>query len=365
MKVVFVTRGFGDYIIGLLSALVDRIEVHLVLTRGDEWIAEYVDERVNVFKTNAPRVNSVGNIGSFVRLCRYIGKVKPDIIHLQSGIIWELGLFRVFSKIPFVVTIHDVVKHPMAGRLRFFPQQFIDYLVGKASGIIVHGDSLRELLERRFGDSLGNKTTIRSIEHGIILRYGTGEGSGIPRHCGVLLFGTIDQWKGVEYLVECESMVREVVPDAKFIVAGNSPNPSHYEGLVKSGQNIVMRLTRQEDAEVSSLFRWADVLVLPYIEASQSGVLQLGNAFGVPPVVTSVGGLPDAIRHGENGLIVPPRNSSALAAAIIELLTNRELRQRIVNNIKQERETRFGWHNIAVKTLQLYEEVLSEEVEDR
>ena len=64
--------------------------------------------------------------------------------------------------------------------------------------------------------------------------------------------------------------------------------------------------------------RWADVLALPYIEASQSAVLKQGFSFGVPAVVTRVGGLPDEVRDGENGLMIEPLDPPALADRVRE-----------------------------------------------
>jgi glycosyltransferase involved in cell wall biosynthesis len=71
------------------------------------------------------------------------------------------------------------------------------------------------------------------------------------------------------------------------------------------------------DEELASYFRAADVAVLPYLSATQSGVVQLAFGFGLPVIASNVGGLPDVIREGETGLLVPPGDVSALAEAVI------------------------------------------------
>jgi glycosyltransferase involved in cell wall biosynthesis len=71
------------------------------------------------------------------------------------------------------------------------------------------------------------------------------------------------------------------------------------------------------DEEVATYFAAADVVVLPYLRATQSGITQVALGLGVPMIASRVGGLPEAVREGENGLLVPPGDPAALAAAIV------------------------------------------------
>jgi glycosyltransferase involved in cell wall biosynthesis len=80
------------------------------------------------------------------------------------------------------------------------------------------------------------------------------------------------------------------------------------------------------DGKRAELFRRAAVVVLPYIEASQSGIIPIAYRFRKPVIATTVGGLPAAVEHGRTGYLVPPRDVNALADAIVTLLRNRELR---------------------------------------
>jgi glycosyltransferase involved in cell wall biosynthesis len=115
----------------------------------------------------------------------------------------------------------------------------------------------------------------------------------------------------------------------------------------------------QDDASVEQLFRWADVIVLPYIEASQSGVLQVATAFAIPPVATRVGGLTDVIADHVNGLLVTPRDPRSLAAGLQELLTNSSLRARVIANVQADRGNRFSWSTIGIRTLGIYRQVIN------
>lgn len=359
MRVLLLTRGFGDYIIELANSISSMVETHLILAKKDEWILKALDPKVKVFFSRAPSVKRFSNLFVIARIALYIRRIKPDIIHMQSGIVWELLLMRLFRKRTFVVTVHDVIKHPRRGFLRFFPQSFLDYGALHAAGVIVHGASMRQLAKRYYSrTSRRFGTEIASIPHGIISRYGMGVASAAVVASRVLLFGSIDEWKGVEYFIQAERSVRKAIPEVKFIIAGSSSDPDYYRSLVGDDQCIELRLKYQTSDEVRGLFTSADLLVLPYIEASQSGVLQLGMAFGIPTVVTSVGGLPDVVRDGYNGLVVPPCDADALAQAIVRLLTDVELRAKIIHNIVKERETTYNWRNIALKTVDFYSHLL-------
>lgn len=359
MKVIYITRGLGDYVVELINAMSDHCEAHVILAKSDEWIQSILKPNVAVFKSGAPPVSSLINLASLSKMAWYIQSVKPDVIHVQSGAIWELGLTHIFPHIPFVVTIHDVLKHPSRNKKQWCGQFSQDYLGDRADAIIVHGEHLRELAIQRYGD--GKQTNhIYSIPHGVISRYGQGEArTDITDHGHVLLFGGLDEWKGVEYFVQAEPYIRECLPMVKMCIAGHSSDPNYYRSLVASTPAIELRLGFQSPDEVRSLFQRADVLALPYIEASQSGVLQLGFAFSVPPVVTSVGGLVDVIRNEQNGLVVRPREPQQLAKAVVRLLTDTELRDAVIKAITSEKVAVYAWSTIAIQTMNVYQRVLS------
>jgi len=352
MKVVMISRGFEDYIIGLLNSLSKIVELYYVVPRSDEWVVEHLDKDVNIIYSNAPRVSNLNNILCVLKLVMRLRKIQPDIVHMQSGVIWELLLFLVIRS-KFVTTIHDVTKHPTGSKMKYIPQGILDLPFKLSDAIIVHGESLKIQAKKIF-----EHKNIYSIDHGIISRYGTGKPKAFAKTQNILFFGTIDKWKGVEYLVKAVPIVFKELPDASLKVAGRPSNKEYYASLLDGLNNVESLLYRQSDSEVESLFSWADILVLPYIEASQSGVLQLGISYGLPVVVTNVGGLPDVIRNEVTGLIVEAENQEELANAIIRLLVDIELRERIIKNICIERDSRFSWNTIADKTHRLYQELI-------
>ena len=137
----------------------------------------------------------------------------------------------------------------------------------------------------------------------------------------VLCFGNVRPYKGVRDLVEAFPRVRASA-DAVLVVAGTFFEPiGEYRARIDElGVADSVRLFDEyvPNEDVAPLFELADLVVLPYRSASQSGVIPLAAALRKPVVATSVGGLPDALAG--SGKVVPPENPEALAAAIVEAL---------------------------------------------
>jgi glycosyltransferase involved in cell wall biosynthesis len=97
------------------------------------------------------------------------------------------------------------------------------------------------------------------------------------------------------------------------------------------------------------------VAVYPYNMITQSGAMQLAYAFGKPVVATRVGGLPDVVDEGKNGLLVPPQDPPALAEAINKILTDSEMKQCMGQHSKMLAETRYSWRLVAGKMKSVFE----------
>ena len=142
----------------------------------------------------------------------------------------------------------------------------------------------------------------------------------------VLLFGRIFAYKGLEHLVRAEAMLKDVLPNLRITVAGRGDDPRIFQPLMGDASRYDIRNRFIEDAEVAQLFLDTDIVVLPYTEASQSGVLNLAAAFGKPVIVTDVGELRATVQPNGLGMVVSPGDPEQLARAIRILAENSELR---------------------------------------
>ncbi|MCS7131544.1 MAG: glycosyltransferase family 4 protein, partial [Hadesarchaea archaeon] len=165
--------------------------------------------------------------------------------------------------------------------------------------------------------------------------------------------------KGPRYLIMAFSKVLQNVPDAMLVIAGDGPEATNLRKLVKklNIENSVLMLGRLHHKQVLKLMTAADVFVLPSLMESFGLVLLEAMMAGTPIVCTRVGGVPEVVENGVNGLMVPPADDNALADAILMILNNRELAKRLSRNgLKIVRE-RFNWEKTAKETLALYETI--------
>jgi glycosyltransferase involved in cell wall biosynthesis len=142
----------------------------------------------------------------------------------------------------------------------------------------------------------------------------------------LLFFGFVRAYKGLRYLLESLPLVQKSLP-VHLIIAGEVwEDPSVYKQMIdrlnlSSSVTFVRRYIPNE--EVAQYFAAADIVVAPYVSATQSGIVQLAYGFGKPVIVGRVGGLPEAVEDGKTGYLVPPRNAEAIAWAITDFYLNR------------------------------------------
>jgi len=152
----------------------------------------------------------------------------------------------------------------------------------------------------------------------------------------ILFFGFVRRYKGLRYLIEAMPEIRKHLP-AKLLIVGEfwEDERPYHELINQLGLRDAVQVHSQyvPNDEMSMYFSASDVVVMPYLEATQSGVAQLAIGFERPMIATSVGGMPEAVHDGETGLIVPPADSAALAQAIVRYFKE-GLRERLTDNIR-------------------------------
>jgi glycosyltransferase involved in cell wall biosynthesis len=112
------------------------------------------------------------------------------------------------------------------------------------------------------------------------------------------------------------------------------------------------------DAELPAFFRRADIVVLPYREIDQSGVLNTAMAFGRPLVVSRVGGLPELADVHDAAVAVPPGDDASLAEALSALIADRGERERLGAAAARVARDEHSWDAIAARHLALYRELV-------
>ena len=161
----------------------------------------------------------------------------------------------------------------------------------------------------------------------------------------LLFFGFVREYKGLKYLIQAMPGVVSRRKDVELLIAGDfGDDQAAYMRLIQEtgvSDHIHVQEGYMPDSEVENYFFASDIVVLPYISATQSGVIQMAFGFERPVISTDVGGLPDVVTDGKTGYLVKPENEKQLADAVIRYFEeNREAE--FTENIQKE-AYRFSW----------------------
>ena len=354
--------GFIDYQIQLANALSKKETVMLVIS-ANKLPSEHfgsIDKKVDFHLLGRDRpLYHPTSLLIFRDFVKKMNEFKPDIIHQQlGGSIIDLVLLPVFKKYPMVSTFHDVKRHTGENNQR---ANFIRCLKRKYSAqIIVHGEKLKEQMMRYYNIPNEKVHAIPIGEHEVA-PFKIYEREDLKEDGNsILFFGRIYKYKGLEYLIKAEPLITKEVPDAKIIIAGTGENFKKYENMMVNKDNFIVYNRYIPYKEGAELFQRCSVVVLPYIEASQSAVVITAYGFKKAVVVTDVGAIPEIVEDGITGFIVPPKNPDALADAIVKLLTDEKLRKQMGANAYKKLKTDLSWDKIAEKTIEVYKKAVED-----
>jgi glycosyltransferase involved in cell wall biosynthesis len=227
------------------------------------------------------------------RLLNLIGRLRPDVLHMQEAINpWFSILASLRTLPPVVTTVHDVSRHPGENRGAWLLARTRKLMLCRSQAFIVHADVLKNALAKDWGVP---KERVHVVPHGELGSFylninGSGEPSAPRDPRAVLFFGRILRYKGLDVLVSAMEIVRRSIPGARLIIAGRGDPISRYLPANSPRDQVEVIDRYIPDSEVGALFRRAGMLVLPYVEASQSGVACLAMATGTPIVASAMGG---------------------------------------------------------------------------
>ena len=359
MRVVLLSFGFVHYDIPLANALSKLEDVMFIVPKNKlEQFIQILEENVNVKPYHQPRFRNPMNLITVYKIIKQIKNFKPDVIHLLGGhhpwFNFILPLLR--RKYALVTTIHDVKVHIGDKYSEKIPT-FIYRLAIKYTGqLIVHGKKLKELTSAEFNKPANS---IHVIPHGEYSLYGKFLKHRVKENGHlVLFFGRIWEYKGLEYLIKAQPFISKEVPDVKIVIAGTGENFEKYRKMMIHKEKFIIHNEYITNERVAELFIKCNLVVLPYIEASQSGVLFLAYAFKKPVVATDVGSIPEVVDDGETGYIVPPRNTKKLAEAIVDLLKDKEKRKKMGENAYRKTKEEHSWDSIVVEIIEVYKKAL-------
>jgi glycosyltransferase involved in cell wall biosynthesis len=256
----------------------------------------------------------------------------PDVIIMQWwttfwALAWSvLGtLNRLFLQRPLVMVCHNVLPH----EVRWWDTLLARLVLRNTSHFIVQSaeeeQSLLSLLP-------GARVTIAPLPifdmfaGACVPREEARRRLDLPPDVPILLFfGIVREYKGLKDLIAALPEVQARMGKVILLVAGEFwEDKRAYLEMIEHlgvGDAVIIDDRYIPNEDVPTYFSVADVLVAPYRQVTGSAVVQLAFGCDCPVITTAVGGLVDLIRDGENGLLVPPSDSAALAASIVRYFT--------------------------------------------
>jgi glycosyltransferase involved in cell wall biosynthesis len=290
-------------------------------------------------------------------MLRFRRSADADVVHYQWLTAPPLDVHLLPALRPRVMTAHYILP-PQPSRRQVNSARRV---FGAMDAVVAHS----EHSAMRLRDELGlDRAKVRVIPHGAF-DYLTKlpaekplpaelEGAEGPV---ILCFGLLRPYKGIENLIEAYGRIG--ASGAELWIVGNPRmDVEQLRRQAAAAGGRIRFVTRfVDDAEIPAIFRRADLVVLPYLDAEHSGVLYTGLAFGKPLILSAVGGFPEVAATGAARL-VEPGNTEILAAALRELIDEEAARARLAAAATSAAAGPFSWDVAGRRTLDLYRELL-------
>ena len=311
------------------------------------------DEAVPVRSTS---VLDTANPFSYIRTFRQIRLWKPDLLIVRYWMSWfapSLGyVCRHLRKDCKVIGILDnVVPHEP----HFFDAPLTRYFLSGCDGYVTLCEAVSEDLLHLKKDA---KFTV--IPHPLYSHFGeklqreeAEKRLGLaPGKKNLLFFGLIREYKGLDILLEAFAGLDE---SYQLIIAGEPYGDfGKYQKIIDdipgAEERISKNLNYIKDSEVKLYFSAADLTVLPYRSATQSGISSISYHFEVPMVVTAVGGLKETIGDRGTGIVATEATPECIRKEIERYFATPSLKEAFVNEIRKEKQ-RLSWKSFAQKLL--------------
>ncbi|MER2227475.1 MAG: glycosyltransferase [Carnobacterium sp.] len=263
---------------------------------------------------------------------------------------WSNRINNLYPKAKKNLVLHDPTPH--SGEFYYYIQNLFGQqkLIKKADTVIVLSSNFIPIVEKEY-DKKGHVLYLpmgdydyydNDIEGQEEIVYG-------DHSVNFIFFGRISKYKGLGELGKAYEEVTQITNDVSLTVAG-SGDFSNYEQMYAALPNITVVNRWIDNAEVKSFFKGKNLIaVLPYRDATQSGVIQVCKSFGIPIIASNTGGLKEQLKDYQTAsVLVEPGDSNDLAGKMSEVLLDKDFRQMLYQNASEYVRSN-NWENSAVE----------------
>jgi glycosyltransferase involved in cell wall biosynthesis len=337
MRIVYVllspTFGMHQYTADLANR-VTADAPHLVTTqrfprdRYAPWVTIHTPARTTNTGLSAEilRLSHLRTIGDTII------RLAPDLVHFTGPHLWNVPLVRRLTAagIPVLHTIHDLDPHS-GTRFGFLLHLWNRAIIRSADHILLHSTQYRQRLVQ---DGLpAGKVTHTPLLHLFLSHarlcqleqegWRPASPPAADQPFTLLFFGRLERYKGIDHLLTAFTQLRELsgsrLPPVRLILAGPGRLAPLWPAALPAGVELRNRLI--EDDEALALFQAADLVLLPYADASQSALVASAAFFGKPVLVTRAGALAEYVTEGVTGFVAEPAHPASLARLLAEAVS--------------------------------------------
>lgn len=325
----------------------------------DEWVPWTLQFNVALLEQSITLMNDLGNV---------------DIIHAHDWLVAHAASsLKHAYQVPMVATIHATEYGRHQGYLPEPMNKLIHqiewWLTFESVRTICCSQYMAEQVERIFelpGDKIDiipNGIDASNFENNVNVNLHRRK--YVPPGDKLVFFvGRLVYEKGIQTVIEAMPIILKKVPDVTFVVAGTGPHLNQLRSLTRDlGLENKVKFTGYVDNDaLSAFYKCADLTVVPSLYEPFGMVVLESMAMGTPTIVADTGGLSEIVIHEETGLKFKAGEPGSLAEAILRILTDDTLCDRITADARAYMGDRFNWGSIARKTISVYEQARREYV---
>jgi len=360
LRVCLVASHFAEYGFALGAALQPHAEVLLVACRenttaelGEHFVAGSSDGfRIHFFRKSRNPLRTVAEAAGIVRAVRAF---QPDVLHVQEDSKDALALALPWlGRVPVLLTVHDPKPHSgddTRVRRRTRHGLYIAQLRRRADALLVHGERLVADAREVAG---GRPRPVHVLPHGPLGERCMAHSQTAQEPGRCLFFGRIEAYKGLRHFIAVIKNLNTQGLSVRGVVAGRGSDLEPHRATLVADPAFELIEKFLSPQEVATQFLRADVVVMPYENATQSGVAALALGAGRPVLAFDVGALAEMVLDGHTGLLVAPGDLGALTTALAGLVTDRGLNKRLGTGARHRATKEFSWSHIAAGSLHIY-----------
>ena len=319
---------------------------------------QYIDDNDIARRTESSRILDTANPFSYIKTAQKIREFAPDLFLTRYWMPYfapSLGYVarHLGNNTKSIAILDNVIPHEH----RFFDKSFTSWFLNSCDGFVTLCEAVKDDLlsfkkdakyivsPHPLYDHYGDKTDRHQAEKELKIAHGKKN---------ILFFGLIRDYKGLDILIDAFSSLND---DYQLIIAGEPYGSfDRYQQMIEASVNrerIFSFLNFIPEKDVFKFFSAADIVVLPYRSATQSGISSVAYHFETPLITTDVGGMRETIADRGTGIVVDNISSADILKAITGFFNSPQMADTLRESIRKEKE-RLSWSNFCGDIIDFY-----------